>query len=131
MTRAMVIMVLVATMVLAAAAPGRADTIIGCEYDAVNELWAWDLGFEHQLASWLDFGATLKCYLDPEVPYSFRAGLIPAGVPYLQGYEIWVKATWGDLSLAISDWCNHYLAQSGVPAYYDTYGLTLRLEARL
>ena len=124
--------VILALMAVAlVAAPASAETIIGCEYDAVSDLWAWDLGFEWPLADWLDFGATLKCYLDPEEPYGYKAKLIPAGVPYLQRYELWAKATWGDFSLTASSWCNHYLAQSHVPAYYDTYSLTLRLELRL
>ena len=118
------------TLVLLAA-PAAAETIIGCEYDTGNELWSWDLGFEHQLTGWLDFGAMLKCYLNPEEPYGFKAGLVPAGIPYLQRYEIWVKATWDDFSFTTSSWCNHYLAQSDIPAEYDTYGLTLRLELRL
>lgn len=107
------------------AAPCAANHTIAAEYDLLTGLWAWEASAARQLTGWLTIGYSLTAMCDGAM---FKAGMLPSFTPIRQDYAIWAQVQHGAWSLRVTDWCNHWLAQSGRPPWADEWGLTLRVQ---
>lgn len=95
---------------------------IGMDYDLLTEEWVWDVGLEKGLTDNLVVGTTLSTTC-PDYGYK---GIIPSWIPELQRYEVWAEVRWKEVSVRLTDWCDHYLSQSGKDD--DKWGLKLSLR---
>jgi hypothetical protein len=105
--------------------PAAAQHTIAGEYDLLTGLWAWEATAARQLTGWLSVGYSLTVVCDGAI---YKAGLVPSWAPVRQDYSIWAEVRHGAWSLRVTDWCNHWLAQSGRPPWADEWGLTLRVQ---
>lgn len=111
--------------VLIAATPCSASHTVAGEYDLVRRQWTWEATGAHPLAEWLSIGYSLRCLCDQWV---WKAGIVPSWAPVRQDYTIWAEARHGPWSVRLTDWCNHWLSQSGQPPWADEHGLTVRVQ---
>lgn len=95
------------------------------EYDFVTRQWTWEAAGAHPLTERLSIGYSLRC-LCPE--WVWKAGLVPSWAPIRQDYTVWAEVQHGPWSVRLTDWCNHWLSQSGRPPWADEHGLTLRVQ---
>jgi len=102
-----------------------ASHLVAGEYDLVTRRWTWEVSGDHALADWLSIGYALRCLCSDWV---WKAGVVPSWVPIRQDYEVWAQVRRGAWTLRVMDWCNHWLAQSHMPAWADEWGLTLRVQ---
>ncbi len=115
---------MIVVICLALAAPACAVSgYVGMDYDFMSQAWVWGVGLERGLGEYLAVGTALEAVCPG---YGYK-GPIPSWMPEMQRYEVWAEARWRDVSVRITDWCDHYLAQSGVNGN-DTHGLTLRVR---
>jgi len=114
----------VLSVYLLSAMPCSAHAVAG-EYDLVTQQWTWETAGAHPLAEWLSIGYSLRCLCDTWV---WKAGIVPSWVPIRQDYTVWAQVQRGAWVLRVTDWCNHWLAQSGRPPWADEWGLTLRVQ---
>ena len=105
--------------------PCSASHTVAGEYDLVSRQWTWEVAGAHPLAEWLSIGYSLRCLCDTWV---WKAGMVPSWAPVRQDYTVWAEAQRGPWSVRLTDWCNHWLAQSGRPPWTDEWGLTLRVQ---
>ena len=105
------------------ASPCAASSLFA-DYDFVAAEWRFGVGLEYPLSDTFAVGTTLTT-LCPD--YGFK-GIVPSWIPSLQGYEVWAEVRWQDVRLRLTDWCDHYLAQGGVGASEDRWGLRLSLR---
>lgn len=96
---------------------------VDMHYDFIAEEWTWGVGLERALGEHLAVGTALET-MCPDYGYK---GIVPSWIPEMQRYEVWAELRWRDISVKLIDWCNHYLAQSGIDDN-DTHGLTLRVR---
>jgi hypothetical protein len=101
-----------------------ADGYVAANYDALLKTWVWELSVHKDINSYLRVGTTLKTHGDK---YAQKT-IVPSFIPTMQGYEVWAEIQKGDFSVRITDWCDHWLSQSGVPSYIDDEGLKLRVQ---
>jgi hypothetical protein len=107
------------------AAPCAANHTIAAEYDLLTGLWAWEATAARQLTGWLSVGYSLTVVCDGAI---YKAGLVPSWIPVRQDYSIWAQVQHGAWSLRVTDWCNHWLSQSGRSPWEDTQGLAVRVQ---
>lgn len=110
---------------LVSAVSCAASYLVAGEYDVVTRRWTWEASGGHALTDRLSIGYSLRCLCDD---WTWKAGLVPSWVPIRQDYEVWAQLHYGPWSLRVTDWCNHWLAQSGMSARADGWGLRLRLQ---
>lgn len=111
-------------LLLLLAAPCAANHTIAAEYDLLTGLWSWEGSGSKDLTGWLSVGYTLTAVC---AGYGWK-GFVPSFVPVRQDYSIWAEVQHGAWSLRVTDWCNHWLSQSGMPPWADEWGLTLRVQ---
>ncbi len=116
--------VLAIILALVVATPCTASHIVAGEYDLLSGLWVWEASEDHPLADWLYVGYRMRCLCDGWAPKT----IVPSWIPIRQDYEVWAEARYGDWTIRITDWCNHWLSQSGVSRSEDTDGLTVRVQ---
>ena len=97
---------------------------VSVEYDTLNQDWLWVLNVDKHLTDWWLVGASMATYA-PE--YGFKH-FIPSWVPYRLDYEVYTEFRYKDVSLRITDWCDHWFSQSGKGWWFDEWGLTVRLR---
>ena len=95
---------------------------VSVEYDTLNQDWLWVLNVDKHLTPWLKVGTSMGTYSEG---FGFKY-FIPSWYPHRLDYEVYVEASYKDLSLRITDWCDHWFSQSG--EFDDVYGLTVRLR---
>lgn len=106
------------------ATPALAQHTVSGEYDLLSGLWSWQAAGRKPLTEWLSVGYSLTAVCGG---YGWKT-LVPSWIPVRQDYTIWVQADYGPWSLRVTDWCNHWLSQSGYSADIDTQGLTVRVQ---
>lgn len=97
---------------------------VSVEYDTLNQDWLWVLNVEKHLTDWWLVGASMTTYA-PE--YGFKH-FIPAWVPHRLDYEVYAEVHYKNFSLRVTDWCDHWFAQSDQDWLADRWGLTVRLR---
>jgi len=102
-----------------------ASHLVAGEYDLVTRRWTWEVSGSHALANRLSIGYSLRCLCSEWV---WKAGIVPSWVPIRQDYTVWAEARHGPWSVRLTDWCDHWLSQSGMPPWADEWGLTLRVQ---
>jgi hypothetical protein len=112
-------------LLLLLAAPALAQHTVSGEYDLLTGLWSWEAAGSKPVTDWLSVGYTLTAVCDGAI---YKAGIVPSWVPVRQDYAIWLQATCGAWSVRVTDWCNHWLSQSGKPPASDTWGLRVRVQ---
>ena len=95
---------------------------VGMDYDLLTEEWVWGVGLEKGLTDNVAVGTNLKTAC-PDYGYK---GIVPSWIPELQRYEVWAEVRWKEVSVRLTDWCDHYLSQSGKND--DKWGLKLSLR---
>lgn len=123
MRKAKLITLIVLVMLLTAI-PCTASHRVAGEYDLITELWTWEAAGDYDIVDWLGVGYSLRCLCDGWAPKT----IIPSWIPIRQDYEVWAEARYGDWTVRVTDWCNHWLSQSGVSRSEDTHGLTVRVQ---
>lgn len=113
-------------IVLLLSVPCSASHVVAGEYDLLSGLWVWEAAGDHPLTDWLYVGYRMRC-VSPAIRWKT---VLPSWAPVRQDYEVWVEAERGAWSIRLTDWCNHWLAQSDVPWWEDTHGLTVRVQWR-
>ena len=121
MRRLLILLVLL----LLLAAPCAAQHTVAGEYDLLTGLWAWETAGSKPINGWLSVGYTLTAVCDGAI---YKAGILPSWAPIRQDYSIWAQADYGPWSVRVTDWCNHWLSQSGRPPWEDTQGLAVRVQ---
>lgn len=107
------------------AAPALAQHTVSGDYDLVTGLWSWEAAGSKPLTDWLSVGYSLTAVCDG---WMTKAGVVPSWTPIRQDYAIWLQADYGPWSVRLTDWCNHWLSQSGRPPWEDTHGLAVRVQ---
>jgi len=102
-----------------------ASQLVAGEYDLVTRQWTWEVTGSHPCADWLSIGYSLRCLCSDWV---WKAEIVPSWAPIRQDYRVWAEARHGPWSVRLTDWCNHWLSQSGMPPWADEWGLTLRVQ---
>lgn len=92
------------------------------EYDILTQEWVWEASDEYNITDWLGIGYSLRCLC----PCTTWKTVIPSWVPFRQDYEVWAEVRYKSVTVRLTDWCNHWLSQSGRDD--DTHGLRLRVE---
>jgi hypothetical protein len=114
---------------LALSLPVSAKTTLSYERDFETSQDTWGVAFEKQIGAVGDFklsgGGVVDTLLSGYTPKEF----LISGVPSRQDYTLYLKAEYKGLTVRLTDWCNHYLAQS--PFRGDTQGVTIRVEYTL
>lgn len=118
--------VLAIILALIVATPCTASHIVAGEYDLIRREWVWEASGDYDIVDWLGVGYSLRCMCPG---YCWKT-IIPSWFPHRQDYSVWAEARYGDWSIRLTDWCNHWLAQSDVPWWEDTHGLTVRVQWR-
>lgn len=121
MRRFAIVLILLALL----AAPAVAQHTLAGSYDLLTGFWAWEAAGSKPVTDWLLVGYSLTAVCGGT---TFKAGLVPSWVPIRQDYSIWAEVQRGPWSLRVTDWCNHWLAQSGRPPWADTQGLSVRVQ---
>lgn len=116
---------LLLALLLFLAAPALAQHTVSGEYDLLTGLWSWEASANKPLTDWLTIGYSLIAVCDGA---TFKAGMIPSFTPIRQDYSIWAQVQRGAWSVRLTDWCNHWLSQSGQPAWQDAQGLSVRVQ---
>lgn len=114
----------VAVICLAFAAPAYAVSgHVDMHYDFIAEEWIWGVGLQKELGEHLAVGTVMEAAC-PEYGYK---GIVPSWAPAMQRYEVWAEVRWQGMSVRLTDWCDHFLAQAG-SADWDACGLELRVR---
>lgn len=116
--------ILLAALLVLPAAYAAVDGHVQVGYDAYTGDWHWEVEISQPIYGDLTAGVTLGTYC----PQYLVLLIVPAWVPTVQTYSIWLEYAWGPWSARLAQWCNHYLAQSYIPATQDTCGLGVRLR---
>ena len=97
---------------------------VSVEYDTLNRDWLWVLTVDKHLTDWWLVGTSMGTYA-PE--YGFKH-FIPAWAPHRLDYEVYTEVHYKNFSLRVTDWCDHWFAQSDQDWLADRSGLTVRLR---
>ena len=97
---------------------------VSVEYDTLNRDWLWVLTVDKHLTDWWLVGTSMATYA-PE--YGFKH-FIPAWAPHRLDYEVYAEVHYKNFSLRVTDWCDHWFAQSDQHWLADRAGLTVRLR---
>lgn len=108
------------------ATPCSASHVVAGEYDLLSGLWMWEAAGAQPLNEWLCVGYRMRCLCNGWAPKA----IIPSWIPIRQDYEVWAEVQRGVWTIRLTDWCDHWLSQSGVPQSEDTHGLTVRMQWR-
>ena len=93
-------------------------------YDLLTQQWVWSIEAKQPVGRCLTLGATLTTPCD-----GVRSKVIlPSWCPTSQLYEMWAEARHGPVSVRLTDWCFHWLSQSGQTAAQDKWGLGLSIR---
>lgn len=96
---------------------------VSMDYDLLTQDWVWEIELQKNVTEIFSVGTTLQTYCPG---YGFK-GIVPSWIPEMQRYEVWAEARIKNISVKLIDWCDHYLAQSGIDDN-DTHGLALRMR---
>jgi hypothetical protein len=97
---------------------------VAVDYDTLNQDWYWVLSVDKHITDWWLVGTSLGTYAPG---YGFKY-FIPSWIPHRLDYEVYTEFRYKDFSLRITDWCDHWFAQSGQHWLADRAGLTVRLR---
>jgi hypothetical protein len=97
---------------------------VSVEYDTLNQDWLWVLNVDKQLAPWFKIGTTLGTYSEG---FGFKH-FVPSWIPHRLDYEVYAEVHYKNFSLRVTDWCDHWFAQSDQDWLADRWGLTIRLR---
>lgn len=112
-------------LLLLLAAPCAAQHTVAGEYDLLTGLWSWEAAGSKPLTDWLSVGYSLTALCSE---WSWKAGLMPSWAPVRQDYGVWLQADYGPWAVRLTDWCQHWLSQSGRPRDADAWGLKVRVQ---
>lgn len=97
---------------------------VSVEHDTLNQDWLWVLNVDKQLTPWFKVGTTLGTYCEG---FGFKH-FVPSWIPHRLDYEVYAEVHYKNFSLRVTDWCDHWFAQSDQDWSADRGGLTVRLR---
>jgi len=97
---------------------------VSVDYDTLNQDWLWVLNVDKQLTPWFKIGTTLGTYSEG---FGFKH-FVPSWIPHRLDYEVYAEVHYKNFSLRVTDWCDHWFAQSDQNWSADRWGLTVRLR---
>jgi hypothetical protein len=97
---------------------------VSVEYDTLNQDWLWVLNVDKQLTPWFKVGTALGTYSEG---FGFKH-FVPSWIPHRLDYEVYAEVHYKNFSLRVTDWCDHWFAQSDQDWLADRWGLTVRLR---
>lgn len=98
---------------------------VAVDYDTMNEDWVWEVEVFKDLGSFVKVGFNMATY---SPVFGFKH-FIPSWAPFRLDYQVYAEVKYKSVSLRVTDWCDHWFAQSGKDAWEsDSHGLTLRLK---
>lgn len=97
---------------------------VAVDYDTMSQDWTWTLSVDKHLTSWWLVGTSMSTYA-PD--YGFKH-FIPTWIPHRLDYEVYTEISLSQISLRITDWCDHWFSQSGVREWEDEWGLKIQLR---
>lgn len=97
---------------------------ISGNYDFVSETYYWEVEVRKNLFGFLTVGTSFGTPT-PEIATKI---FVPSGVPTRIDYNLYAEVKIKDFSIRLTNWCNHWLAQSNHSYLDDTWGLDLTVK---
>ena len=97
---------------------------VAVDYDTMTRDWLWTLSVDKHITDWWLVGTSMATFAPG---YGFKY-FIPSWIPHRLDYEVYTEIRLGDWSLRVTDWCDHWFAQSDQDWSADRWGLTVRLR---
>lgn len=123
-----VVFALLLAMVFVLITAGVAQADIGGHvlgnYDFVAETYYWEVDVHKNIFGFLTLGTSFGT----PTPEIVTKVFVPSGVPTRIDYKLYAEVKIKDFSIRLTDWCNHWLAQSNHSSLDDTWGLDLTVK---
>ena len=119
-----VFIVLMLCFIITLPVQAEVKSYVAVNYDTMNQDWLWELSINKHITDWWLVGTSMATYA-PEYGFKF---FVPSWIPHRLDYEVYTEFRYKDISLRITDWCDHWFSQSGKGGWLDEWGLTVRLR---
>jgi len=118
------LVVLFVCFLLAFPVQAKIEGYAAVDYGLLNHSWTWTLSVDKCITDYWLVGTMMTT----QAPgYAFKH-FIPSWIPHRLDYEVYTEFRYKDISLRITDWCDHWFSQSGKGGWLDEWGLTVRLR---
>ena len=97
---------------------------VAVDYDTMTRDWLWTLSVDKHITDWWLVGTTMTTRTPG---YAFKH-FIPSWIPHRLDYEVYTEFRYKDISLRVTDWCDHWFSQSDKGGWLDEWGLTVRVR---
>ena len=117
-----IVFVLIMTNVTQASVGGH---VLG-NYDFISETYYWEVDVHKKLFDFLTLGTSFGT----PTPEIGTKAFVPSGVPTRIDYKLYAEVKIKDVSVRLTDWCDHWLVQHTdyMKPQQDKWGLQLQVK---
>jgi hypothetical protein len=117
---------LVFVLIMASVTQASIGGHVSGNYDFVSETYYWEVEVNKNLFGFLTVGTSFGTPTPELVIKSF----VPSGVPTRIDYKLYAEVKIKDVSVRLTDWCDHWLVQHTdyMKPQQDKWGLQLQVK---